>query len=50
MLSRKSPFKARPTANKKKLSQLFEEHSIDPDQTYLFKADNRAIKFPNDQE
>jgi hypothetical protein len=38
MLTRKSPFKARPVTNKKKLSQLFEDHSIDPDQIYVFKA------------
>ncbi len=50
MLTRKSPFKARPILKKKKLSQLFEEHSTDPDQNYLFKATNGTIKLPNDQE
>lgn len=50
MLTRKSPFKARPIIKKKKLSQLFEEHSTDPDQNYLFKATNGTIKLPNDQE
>ena len=50
MLTRKSPFKARPVIKKKKLSQLFEQHSIDQDQVYLFKATNGTIKLQNDPE